>query len=170
VHKRRQQGFTLVELMVTVAVVAILAVIAFPNFQSTLRANRIAAAHNELLALLNLARSDGVRNNRGGGVCGSSTGAGCDGNWAAGVMAFADSNGNGSFDAGETVLRFSAINPNLGVTGPSAQVAFDPRGRRRAAADQTVVMQPLNCGSAALRREVTINASGQVMSTSGNCQ
>ena len=45
---RLSKGFTLVELMVTIAVVAILATIAFPSFQSTLRSNRIATAGNEM--------------------------------------------------------------------------------------------------------------------------
>ena len=38
----RQSGFTMVELMVTVAVLAILAGIALPSFQASLRSNRAA--------------------------------------------------------------------------------------------------------------------------------
>ena len=71
---RRSKGFTLVELMVTVAVLAILSTIAYPSFKSSIRSNRVATGGNEALALIALARSEGVRNKQGGGVCGSSTG------------------------------------------------------------------------------------------------
>ena len=93
---RRQNGFTLVELMVTVAVLAIVAAIAFPSFQGTLRSNRVASANNEVLGLLSLARSEAIRSNRGGGVCGSSDGASCDGSWSAGMLAFTDTDGDGT--------------------------------------------------------------------------
>lgn len=166
---RRSKGFTLVELMITVAVVAILSAIAYPSFQSTIRSNRVAAGHNELLGLVNLARSEAVRNNQGGGVCGSSTGNDCDGNWSAGMMAFADPNRSGTFTTGETVLRFNKIGSSMVIQGPTAPIAFDARGRRRAAADQSVVMRPATCGGQTLLRTLTVNASGQISSAKGAC-
>ena len=63
---RRQNGFTLVELMVTVAVLAILSTIAYPSFQSTIRSNRVATTTNELIASLALARSEAIKNTHGG--------------------------------------------------------------------------------------------------------
>ena len=168
---RRIKGFTLVELMVTIAIVTILATIAFPSFQATLRSNRTAAAHNELLGLANSARSEAIRNNGGGGVCGSSTGTSCDGQWGAGILAFGDSNGNGTFDSAEAALRYVAVSSSMTVTGPSTLVAFDARGRRRDASDQSWVMQPVKCAtSETLRRTITVNASGQVSSVKGACQ
>lgn len=168
-YSRRSKGFTLVELMITIAVVAIMSAIAYPSFQSSIRSNRVAAAHNELLGLVNLARSEAVRSNRGGGVCGSTDGNSCDGNWAGGMMAFADADNSGTFSAGETVLRFNKIGSGMVVTGPAALIGFDARGRRRAAADQAVVMRPEQCGSQPLRRTMTVNASGQISSAKGAC-
>lgn len=66
---RRQNGFTLVELMIAVVVLGVLATIAFPSFQSTIRSNRIATTSNDLIASMALARSEAVKNRRGGGVC-----------------------------------------------------------------------------------------------------
>ncbi len=85
---RRADGFTLVELMVTVAMLAILSAIAFPSFQSTLRSNRVATATNEMIAAIALARSEAVRNNRGSSICASSDGqfvvaAGATAGWSA---------------------------------------------------------------------------------------
>ncbi len=167
---RLSKGFTLLELMVTVAVVAVLASVAFPSFQSSIRSNRAATTHNELIGLVNLARSDAIRNNRGGGVCGSSTGSSCDGQWGQGMMAFSDSNGDGAFSNGETVLRFSAVNTAMAVTGPAALIGFDSRGRRRATGNQEVTLQPSQCGGQKLRSTLTINASGQVTTVKGDCQ
>jgi type IV fimbrial biogenesis protein FimT len=167
---RRSNGFTLLELMVAIAVVGVLAAVAFPNFQSVIRSNRVATAHNELIGLVNLARSDAIRNNQGAAVCGSSTGTGCDGQWGSGMLAFSDSNGDGAFSAGEPVLRYSGVKRAMTVTGPSAMIAFDSRGRRRAGANQIVTMRPVQCGSQQLQRTLTINASGQVTSVKGACQ
>ncbi|MGN7839780.1 GspH/FimT family pseudopilin [Stenotrophomonas sp. 22385] len=166
---RPSKGFTLIELMVTISVVAILAAIAFPSFQSVIRSNRVAAAHNELIGMVNLARSDAIRNNQGGVVCGSSDGTTCNGQWGAGMMAFSDTNGDGVFTTGEAVLRFSAVNRALAVTGPSAPIAFDARGRRRAGANQVVTLRPTSCGSQPLLSTLTINASGQVTTVKGAC-
>ncbi|MEQ2332682.1 Tfp pilus assembly protein FimT/FimU [Xanthomonas euvesicatoria] len=167
----RSRGFTLIELMVTVAVLAIVASIGYPSFQGVLRSNRAAAANNELMALLNLSRTEAIRNGQGGGVCGSSNGTSCDGSWSGGVMVWSDSNGNGTFDAGEAVLRYSTGNPRLVVQGPTTGtvIAFDARGRRRAAADQKVTLQPDQCGGQPLRRSLTVNASGQIRSKKEAC-
>lgn len=48
---RRQSGFTLVEVMVTVAIVAILAAVSYPSYQSHLRKGRRAQAQSYLMNL-----------------------------------------------------------------------------------------------------------------------
>ncbi|MFL9582443.1 GspH/FimT family pseudopilin [Stenotrophomonas sp. AB1(2024)] len=167
---RRSNGFTLVELMITLVVVGVVAAIAFPNFQSLIRSSRVAAAHNELIGMVNLARNDAIRNNQGGVVCGSSDGATCNGQWGDGMMVFSDNDADGAFSNGETVLRYTAFNSALAVNGPDAPIAFDARGRRRAGANQTVTLRPVKCGEQPLQSTMTINASGQVTTVKGACQ
>ena len=54
---KRQRGFTLIELMITVAVIAILAAIAFPSYQDSLRKSRRTDAKNALTqAMANMER------------------------------------------------------------------------------------------------------------------
>lgn len=167
--RRQVSGFTLLELMVTVAIMAILLAIALPSFQSSLRSNRAATATNEMMASLSLARSEAIKNKGGGAVCPSSSGTACVGNWSDGWLVWADANGNSALDAGETVLRYSQGNPRLTVNNSDATVAFDPRGRSRAAGNQTLTLRPDECGSQPLQRTLTVNASGQVTTVKGAC-
>lgn len=168
-HSRPFKGFTLIELMVTLAVMAILAAIAYPSFQQTIRNSRVSAANNEVIGLVNLARSEAIRSGQGGGICGSSTGASCDGAWAQGMAAVSDPNGDGVLTDG-TVLRFVDFKNALTVTGPAAVVAFDGRGRRLAPQNQEVRVRAATCKpNAQHQRTLVVNASGQVRSTKENC-
>lgn len=169
-YSRRSKGFTLVELMITVAVVAILAAIAFPSFQQVLRSNRVASANNEVMGLVALARSEAIRNKRGGGVCGSSNGTSCDGDWGKGMLAWSDTDPDGALGTGETVLRFVTTNPAITATGPSASsIVFDARGRLVGAVSREVVLQPTSCNKQALLRRLTVNASGQISTLKESC-
>lgn len=167
---RRINGFTLLELMVTVAVVAILATLAFPSFQGTLRSNRVAAFNNEIIGVINLARSEAIRSGNAGVVCASASGTACDGSWGDGLLAFADPDGDGDLAGDEAALRFVAGNPQLIIEGPDEVISFDRRGRRAAATDQALTLRPSECQSGAeQQRTLTINASGQVRSIREIC-
>lgn len=165
----RQVGFTLIELMVTIAVLAILLALALPSFQQTLRSNRAATATNDMLASLSLARSEAIRSARGGAVCSSNDGAACNGSWSDGWLVWADADADGTLDAGETVLRYSRGDARLVAAGPGTVIAFDARGRRRAAAAQTLTLRPAECGGQPLQRTLTISAAGQVRVAKGSC-
>ena len=72
------------ELMVTIAIAAILIGIAIPSFTSTIASNRLTTSANELVTALNLARSEAVK--RGQQVVVSKTGT----NWENGWQVFVD--------------------------------------------------------------------------------
>ncbi|MDT8410077.1 MAG: prepilin-type N-terminal cleavage/methylation domain-containing protein [Wenzhouxiangellaceae bacterium] len=55
------RGFTLIELMVTLAVLAILVTAATPSLQKMIRDNRVTTQSNELIALINLTRNQAIR-------------------------------------------------------------------------------------------------------------
>jgi type IV fimbrial biogenesis protein FimT len=77
-------GFTLVELLITIAIAAIVLGIAIPSFSSTISSNRLTTSINELVTALNFARSEAVK--RGQDVVVRKTGA----NWENGWQVFAD--------------------------------------------------------------------------------
>ena len=61
--RRSNPGFTLVELLIVIAVLAIGLTIAVPSFQEIIKRNQIAAQNNELIALVHLARNEAIRRN-----------------------------------------------------------------------------------------------------------
>lgn len=162
-------GVTLVELMVTVAVLAVVAAIAFPSFRGVLHSNRVATATNEVVASFALARSEAVRSSQGAGICASTNGSACDGTWADGLMVWADQNGDGQFTAGETVLRFVAFAEGFDVDGPAQPFAFDGRGRRAGNSD-ALALQPTDCAGGSYRRQITLSTTGQLRTTKGDCE
>ncbi len=57
------RGFTLIELLVTVVVLSVVLSLAVPALQETIKNNRVTAQNNELMSLINLAKSHAVRRN-----------------------------------------------------------------------------------------------------------
>lgn len=68
-HLEQSDGFTLIELMIVVTLLAIFASIATPSFTSFVNNNRVQSTSNELASLLQLARSSAVQNNASFIVC-----------------------------------------------------------------------------------------------------
>lgn len=78
------RGFTLVELLVTMAVAAILLTVAVPNFQMFVLNSRMTTQANDLITAFNMARSEAVKRAASVTVCASSNGTTCTGTWAQG--------------------------------------------------------------------------------------
>jgi type IV fimbrial biogenesis protein FimT len=70
-------GFTLIEMMVAIAVLAIMVAIALPSFSQLLATNRLTAQANELVASLQVARSEAIRRNARVVLCPSTDGIAC---------------------------------------------------------------------------------------------
>lgn len=76
-EKGKAAGFTLIELAVTVAVLAILLAISFPSFETMVNQSRLTAASNEVIATLQRARLEAIRQNSRVMFCNSRDGAEC---------------------------------------------------------------------------------------------
>ncbi len=105
---RGQRAFTLIELLITVAVAAIVLTVGVPTFRDTMLNNRIVTQTNELIGTLNLVRSEAIKRGMRVVVCraaGSDCATDATSIWEAGWLIYADNNGNGARDAEEPILR-----------------------------------------------------------------
>lgn len=97
-RKRRQAGFTLIELMVALAVFAILVAVAVPNFRTTIENNRRSTTVQGLLGALQLARSEAIKRGNPVSVCAADphNADSCGTDWSSGLLVFSDLDGDGS--------------------------------------------------------------------------
>jgi type IV fimbrial biogenesis protein FimT len=123
------RGFTLVELLATLTVLAILTSLAAASMSSTVSNNRIYATQTEFVASLALARSEAAR--RGVTVMLTATAPVTGNAFAGGWRVWADTNGDGTFDSStEPVLRsHEAISSTIVVgDGATTTIAFTAMG------------------------------------------
>lgn len=141
----RNSGVTLIELMVTVAVVAVLATIAVPGMREFLQANRLAAQSNEFITTLSLARSEALKRGRPVTVCRSMDGASCGGEWADGWIVFTD---DAAASATPMVKELLRVNGRLDggslMTGPG-YLRYLPSGRLDASGVQNFALTIPDC-------------------------
>ena len=103
---KAQQGFTLIELIITLVIAGILLSIGIPSFNSFLKNNQLTTQINELVTSINLTRSEAIKRGFSSTICKSDTRTSCGGNWTDGWIVFEDQDGQGDVDAGvDTVIR-----------------------------------------------------------------
>lgn len=128
----KKSGFSLIELMATIAIMAILMSVATPSFQNTIERNEITSEVQELGTTLKLARSEAVKHNSFVSVCASSNQSTCTGTWKDGWIIFVDANANGIVDTNEALLKVwqgLASGHTLTWSGPNAgYLTFTNRG------------------------------------------
>lgn len=107
--KRSQNGFTLIELGIIVIVIAVMATVAIPSFDSSMSRNRILSAQTELQSVLNQARSEAVKRGKTITLCSSTDQANCNGTWNDGWILFVDKNSNNAVNSGEEILRVGEL-------------------------------------------------------------
>ena len=105
------RGFTLIELMVTLAVGIILLAIGIPSFMNMMSSNQTTGYANDLVGAIRYARSEAVKRAADVAICASNSDqTACSGSdWNNGWVVFTDDNLNDQYDAGETMLRVWSI-------------------------------------------------------------
>ena len=167
----RQHAFTLVELMVTLAVLGISLMIAVPSFISITNTNRAASETNSLVGALGYARSEASTRGDNVTICRSQDGATCQSGtgWTDGWIVFinTDNDSPAQVDAGETILRvYGATSTGNAISASAAladSITFGPSGFSNSQGEFVLCD---NSGAASARK-VTLTRIGRVSLTTG---
>ncbi|NCT67351.1 MAG: prepilin-type N-terminal cleavage/methylation domain-containing protein [Rhodanobacteraceae bacterium] len=177
----RNAGFGLIELVVTISIVAILAAIAFPSFAYVLRSNRVSAAANDLLSAFNLARNEAITRSRGVTICAADTRSGVPdacgtaGDWKHGWIVFVDDKVSGDPDSpipSANILR-SWVGNERNSLAPASDVAFirfKARGEAQLTGDMTLTLKPSDACTNKQQRTILVTPLGRSSSTAVDCE
>lgn len=163
----RNSGFTLIELIVTLAVAAIIIGLMIPSFQSVIRNNEMTTETNSLLSALQLARSEAVK--RSDSVSVSAKGAGFGAGWCvhSGNSCTGKDDDNNSY-----LIKDFSEQPKSVFSSDVTSVTFNNRGELPVGAGTlTITVQPKDCapGEANAAREITIGVNGHVRADRKEC-
>lgn len=128
--QRRTSGFTLIELMVTIAIAAVLLVIGVPSFVAFQRNSELTSAINSFVAALSTARGEAMKRGRQAVVVPRA-----DNNWATGWTVFVDTDNNRQFNGSDILIvqggalpsYFTATGQGTAQNSP-AYIMFNPSG------------------------------------------
>jgi len=170
VRNGRNRGFTLVELAVTVAIVAILVTLAAPSYHRFIIDARMTGASNEFLTNLYFTRSEAVKRDTTVTMCKSNNpdaalpACTTSGTWAQGWVVFVDAAGTGVVPDVTAILRVHSPLTDgstlVGSAGVANLVTYQPSGQ----SPQSGQFNLCSSDTALPGRDITIAVTGSVRS------
>lgn len=160
------QGFTLIELMVSITVAGILLGIAIPAFKSFLQNDRDIGQVNSLLGSLGYARSEAVKRASPNGItiCPSANGAACDaGPWTEGwIVTYIDPVTPANTIVLQAIPALNGTNTVTPVVGPPGGITFSSSGLTSLPPGGQFVLRVCDTRGAAFARQVEVLSTGRV--------
>lgn len=168
------RGFTLVELVIAIAMLGIIMAIAMPFFTSIIQNNYSVSMSNNLTTSLLFARSEAVKRNSPVSLCATadSTFTSCGSQWVLGWIIFTDANGNGVLNSADRILRIERLaGENASIT-PSPNinvVTYNNVGfPMPSSANVTFQIYGVGCRGDYIRN-INISITGRVTTASATC-
>jgi len=176
-----ENGFTLVELLITIVVLSILLTIGAPSFMEMIKNNRLTAQTNSLVAAIQATRNEAIKRGTGMVICSKDPDdidCSGDNDWTTGWIVFSDLDREGDLDGDgicttaddhntkECVLRTIDGIENNSLTGNSSNIQFDPSGQTVAAATITLIAD--DCYNQQVRI-ITVTSQGHTSVAKDNC-
>lgn len=184
----KQNGMTLIELLITIAVIAVSLALGLPAMSEFIKNNRLTGQTNSLVTAIQVARNEAVKRNTGTTICARNPGTGtCSGgnDWTNGWLVFSDLDQDGDLDGNgscttaaeertkECILRSDNAIIKATATGTDSNILFMPDGRKFNAggtplAEATITLKADNCIRKQVRK-VTVTAQGRTVTTTEDC-
>ena len=152
------RGFTIIELMMVVAIVGVLALFALPEMKNLVVGNRMKTLSLDLYSSLTLARSESIKRNANTVSMIAKSGG-----WQNGWTVCVDANSNSACDTGEVVVvEGEAVDASLTLTGPAGTiVTYNRDGRVTTAASFRIIATGMANSSKVPMRCVDVTVSGR---------
>ena len=151
---RRARGFTLIELMIVLVILAVILTVAVPGFSQLTLTTRLKSYANEILSSVYLARSEAIKRGVPVTLCVSTDGSTCagSGDWELGWIVRAQDG---------TVIKWSKdINDNYKLTSSAGHtLTFQPSGAANTASDFKICRLTPTVGNQ--ERTVSMIATGR---------
>jgi type IV fimbrial biogenesis protein FimT len=172
----KRRGFTLVELLVVLAVGSILLAIAVPGYAFMVNANRLAAVTNDLVTALHLARSEAIKRGTRVTVCktgdamAASPACSTTANWQDGWLVFVDGGTRGVVDGGDILLRVrEQVSSGAVITSInySRYISYLPGGGSQGSSG--LANGSLKICRDSIQRDIIINRTGRPRLDSSTC-
>ena len=167
--RQRVSGFSVLELMIALAVCAILLAGTGPAFSAVVHKNRISAATNQLYMSLHAARGEALKRRSAVRICPSANSTSCrtDGDWSDGWLIYEDVNTNNAPDAAEIIQLIDGLDGEINMqvsTALSEYVQFQPTGAAIGNGGNTGEFRLCHSDSSVYSKAVNISVSGRVNS------
>jgi type IV fimbrial biogenesis protein FimT len=171
---RNVHGFTLVEMLITLVLGAILLTLAIPNMQSVIINNRITTQTNELVSALSLARMEAIRRGAPVSLCSSTNQSTCSGaaDWSTGWIVLVDNNSSGAPSVSEVIRSWDALDgePTLVEAASASYIRYLGSGFTDITGGVTRTFTHTITGCTGTQgRTVSISAAGRVSSGQSAC-
>ncbi|MDZ7787267.1 MAG: GspH/FimT family pseudopilin, partial [Halofilum sp. (in: g-proteobacteria)] len=177
VTMKRNHGFTLIELMITLIVMGVVIFIAVPNFASLMRNVWASGRTNEFVSAFNIARSEAITRSNTVTVCASddpmAANPDCSGDgagWANGWIVFADDDNDQVVDGGETVIQvWEGLEDGIALTEANSRAAVVYGSRGSASQAMDFDLEPTTDCTGNSSRNITITPVGRAEVTEQAC-